>query len=305
MSYLSFDEIATGVRALADTYGERCRLIELPNPSVEGRPVLALGLGDAVRGRTRRRSIYVGGVHAREWIPPDALLYLCADLLEARGAGLGLSYGGARIEADEVRRIFDRLRLVVLPCANPDGRVYSQEVDPDWRKNRRAFGRRRLRRRRHQPQLRRGLGFPPDLRPRQRQRLRRSLRQVRLRRAGRRVGAGDAQHRLAARAVSRHRTGSSISMARCRRSSTTGGSTRTRTTIPTQNFLQPGVRWPARHRRRRRVSRVYRCCGRVWSCVGCRELMAAEIDEGAERPLRRLGLLFALRNLRRERRLCL
>jgi murein tripeptide amidase MpaA len=135
MSYLSFDEIVTGVRALAETYGENCRLVELPNPSVEGRPVLALELGDA-GDAGRPAIIYLGGVHAREWIPPDALLYLCADLLEARRDGLGLTYGGARIEADDVRRIFERLRLVVLPCANPDGRVYSQTVDPDWRKNR-------------------------------------------------------------------------------------------------------------------------------------------------------------------------
>jgi murein tripeptide amidase MpaA len=135
MSYLSFDEIAAGVRALADNYGDRCRLVELPNPSVEGRPVLALAIGDRC-GPDRPTVIIVGGVHAREWIPPDALLYLAADLLEARATGVGLTYGGARIEADAIARIFERLQLVVLPCANPDGRVYSQEVDPDWRKNR-------------------------------------------------------------------------------------------------------------------------------------------------------------------------
>jgi murein tripeptide amidase MpaA len=135
MSYLSYDEIVSGLRSLADAYPDGCRLVELPNPSVEGRGVLALELGDPCPGATRA-AIYVGGVHAREWVPPDALLYLCADLLEARANGLGLTYGEARIEAEEVGRIFAGMRLVVLPCANPDGRVYSQEVDPDWRKNR-------------------------------------------------------------------------------------------------------------------------------------------------------------------------
>jgi murein tripeptide amidase MpaA len=135
MSYLSYEEIVAGLRALAETYGERCRLIELPNPSVEGRPILALELGEECAA-DRRTAIYVGGVHAREWIPPDALVYLCADLLEAQANGVGLTYGTARIEADEVARIFASMRLVVLPCANPDGRVYSQQVDPDWRKNR-------------------------------------------------------------------------------------------------------------------------------------------------------------------------
>ena len=135
MSYLSYDEIVTGVHALAAAYADRCRLIELPNTSAEGRSILALELGDGCAA-ARRTAIYVGGVHAREWIPPDALLYLCADLLEAHATGVGLTYGTARIEADEVRRIFEGMRLIVLPCANPDGRVYSQEIDPDWRKNR-------------------------------------------------------------------------------------------------------------------------------------------------------------------------
>jgi murein tripeptide amidase MpaA len=139
MSYLSYDEIASGVRALADTYGDHCRLVELPDPSVEGRPILALELGNE-SGPERRTAICVGGVHAREWIPPEALLYLCADLLEARATGVGLTWGAARISADEVQRIFAGLQLVVLPCANPDGRIYSQEVDPDWRKNRATSG---------------------------------------------------------------------------------------------------------------------------------------------------------------------
>ena len=76
MSYLSYEEIVAGVRALADGYPERCRLVQLPNASAEGREVLALELGDECA--TARTAICVGGVHAREWIPPDALVYLCA-----------------------------------------------------------------------------------------------------------------------------------------------------------------------------------------------------------------------------------
>lgn len=135
MSYLSFEEIVTGVRNLATEYDAFCDLVTLPNTSVEARDVLALALGDT-RGPEVRTVVYVGGVHAREWIPPDALLYFAADLLEARRAGTGLSWGDARISAEELGRIFATLQLVILPCANPDGRIYSQEVDPDWRKNR-------------------------------------------------------------------------------------------------------------------------------------------------------------------------
>jgi murein tripeptide amidase MpaA len=135
MSYLTCDEISSGIQLLADEYKEYCELVALPNPSVETRPIFALAIGDH-RGANIRTALFVGGLHAREWIPPDALLYLCADLLEARASGTGLGYGGSNISAEEIRQIFANLQLVVLPCANPDGRVYSQTIDPDWRKNR-------------------------------------------------------------------------------------------------------------------------------------------------------------------------
>lgn len=135
MSYLSYDEISTGIQLLSDEYQQHCELIQLPYPSVETRSIYALALGDN-RDFGLTTAIYVGGVHAREWIPPDALLFLCADLLEARSQGTGLRYGNAYISKEAILQTFSNLQLVILPCANPDGRVYSQTVDPDWRKNR-------------------------------------------------------------------------------------------------------------------------------------------------------------------------
>jgi hypothetical protein len=76
-------------------------------------------------------------VHAREWVPPDALVSLAADLLEAFQGGTGLAYGGSRFSAADVRAVLDGVGLFLLPCANPDGRQHSQAVDPMWRKNRR------------------------------------------------------------------------------------------------------------------------------------------------------------------------
>lgn len=74
MSYLTVAEIESGARALARAYPDRCRLVEMPNPSAEEGPVAALELGAA----NQPAVIIVGGLHAREWIPPDALLYLVA-----------------------------------------------------------------------------------------------------------------------------------------------------------------------------------------------------------------------------------
>ena len=138
MSYLNYEEIVDGLRLLAESYPDYCDLILLPNLSVESRPIYALALGER-REPATRTAIYVGGIHAREWVPPDALIYLCADLLEARTEGTGLTYGRARISSRDVHQIFERLQLVILPCANPDGRVYSQTVDPMWRKNRARY----------------------------------------------------------------------------------------------------------------------------------------------------------------------
>jgi murein tripeptide amidase MpaA len=135
MSYLTYDEIATGLQLLCDEYPEHAQLLRLPNLSVESRPIYAVALGER-RAPDTDSAIFVGGVHAREWMPPDSLFYLCADLLEARRAGTGLRYGAARFSKEAIAQIFSNLQLILLPCANPDGRVYSQEVDADWRKNR-------------------------------------------------------------------------------------------------------------------------------------------------------------------------
>ena len=286
MSYLRYDEIASGVRTLADTYGDHCRLVELPDPSVEGRPILALELGDA-SGSERRTTIYVGGVHAREWIPPEALLYLCADLLRRgrrRRADLRRGTDQRRRDPPHLRRAAARRAALRQP-----GRAHLQpEVDPDWRKNRATSGSAAASvSTSTATSTRRGTSagtFAPDSVSASDD----PCAQVRLRRAGGRVGAGDAQHRLAARALSRGRNGSSTSTARCRRSSTTGGSTRTRTTIPTQNFLNPafdGQRGVAGDAAIASTSTPRT----VWSCGSAVELMAIAIRKVRERRLSRLG----------------
>jgi hypothetical protein len=53
--------------------------------------------------------LILGGVHPREWVPPD----------------------------DEVRRVVDTLDVFFYPCVNRDGRHFSQSADALWRKNRR------------------------------------------------------------------------------------------------------------------------------------------------------------------------
>ncbi len=136
MAYLNVEEIEAALEALAASYPEASELVALPNRTSEGRQSRALRIGVA-DARAGHAVVVTGGLHAREWVPPDALVNLAADLLEAHARGTGLRYGGQRFSAGEIRNLIEDLQLVLFPCVNPDGRHYSQTAEPMWRKNRR------------------------------------------------------------------------------------------------------------------------------------------------------------------------
>ena len=134
--YLNVTELESALTALHAEYPQLTELITAPNPTHEGRTSHLLRLGtqpaDAADG-----ILVLGGVHAREWMPPDALVSLAADLLEAYTGGTGLGYGDGYYPAGDVRRLLETLNVFVFPCVNPDGRAHSQGTDANWRKNRR------------------------------------------------------------------------------------------------------------------------------------------------------------------------
>src|SRR5829696_1003007 len=136
MAYLNVIELESALENLAAVYPESTELIACPNVTHEGRQshVLRVGVG---RDVAEDGVLILGGVHAREWAPPDALVLLAADLLEAHKLGTGLVYGGKRFSANEVRQVIETLDLFIFPCVNPDGRHYSQTNEALWRKNRR------------------------------------------------------------------------------------------------------------------------------------------------------------------------
>ncbi len=136
MAYLNVDEIQSALVNLASTYPQSSALLSTPHRTHEGREVLALRVGTRPADQTDI-AFFVGGLHAREWVPPDALVSLAADLLEAHQLGTGLRYGGTSFAASEIRELVETRNIIVLPCANPDGRSHSQNVNGLWRKNRR------------------------------------------------------------------------------------------------------------------------------------------------------------------------
>jgi Zinc carboxypeptidase len=97
--------------------------------------------------------LIAGGVHAREWASPDALLSFAEELLKAEkakrnmsfpafthtrpAAGGTFSYGAYTISKTDVAKWVDRLDIYIIPCVNPDGRDFSLlPGNKMWRKNR-------------------------------------------------------------------------------------------------------------------------------------------------------------------------
>ena len=135
---------------LAEEHPSLCTRTIAPNRTHEGRSVSYVTIGAAAGGRP---VLLTGGVHAREWAPPDALLSMLDRLLRAYAEGTDfvmpaftdtlpvrdIEYAQASIAAGDVKRIVERLELNVLALANPDGRAFSQSSAANalWRKNRR------------------------------------------------------------------------------------------------------------------------------------------------------------------------
>lgn len=75
--------------------------------------------------------LLIAGQHAREWIPPIALLELAEQLLRTYTPGSGVP------EVQAVNALVDGLDILIIPAANPDGINFSHVDFALWRKNRR------------------------------------------------------------------------------------------------------------------------------------------------------------------------
>jgi murein tripeptide amidase MpaA len=137
VSYLNITEVDTAIQNLAGAYPTLTQLITLPHTSIEGRTIHALRIGAGDAG-SREVLMMIGGQHAREWGSCEICINFAADLLEAYQTNQGLSYGGKRFTADQLKSIVDDLHVVVCPLVNPDGRNYSQTtpMGAGWRRNR-------------------------------------------------------------------------------------------------------------------------------------------------------------------------
>ena len=137
--YRTVTQLDALTRFLATWFPGQFTRVQLPEPSIEGRPVYALRLRFG-GGRARRGVLLLGGTHARELMNPDAIAELAVDLFVSRVLGRDLTYGGRTWTALDIRLIVDSLDIWMIPCSNPDGREFVMTTDDMWRKNRRVNG---------------------------------------------------------------------------------------------------------------------------------------------------------------------
>ncbi len=134
--YRTIEQLDALTLSLATRHPEYFTRSELPEPSVEGRPVYALRMR-AGAAEDRRALLLIGGTHARELMNPDAIIELAVELLASHANATDIVYGGRTWPAGDVQRILESLDVWLLPCLNPDGRHYVMTDDDLWRKNRR------------------------------------------------------------------------------------------------------------------------------------------------------------------------
>jgi murein tripeptide amidase MpaA len=141
MSWLAPDRYPIVMKRLAGLRVERrafCWMFELARTQ-ENRPVIGLRIHGSSRPEGESRGVLVvGGAHAREMAPPEAVLSFAQLLCHAYVNGTGFAFGGKSYSNGVVVLLVEVLDLYVIPLLNVDGRVWVETADQMWRKNRRA-----------------------------------------------------------------------------------------------------------------------------------------------------------------------
>ncbi|MER5335832.1 M14 family zinc carboxypeptidase [Micromonospora sp. NPDC002717] len=149
---LRAQEIEDALADLAASFPALCTRTVFPTETAGGRTHSYVRIANG-SGPNRPAALVVGGVHAREWAPPDALVTLARNLLVSYTSGTDVvfpamtvtplvgapvRYRAWRIPAADVNDIVTKLDLYILPLLNPDGREHdlTHLSEPGWRKNR-------------------------------------------------------------------------------------------------------------------------------------------------------------------------
>ncbi|THK36422.1 peptidase M14 [Ensifer sp. MPMI2T] len=119
--YHSAASLEEELRQLAEAKPDIAQLIEIGR-SIEGRPILALRIGDRRGGVPK--ILFMGCHHAREWIAVEVPFLLAKELVE-------------RADEAPIAGWLTSGEVWVAPMVNPDGHEHSRAEERLWRKNRR------------------------------------------------------------------------------------------------------------------------------------------------------------------------
>lgn len=142
--YRTLADFQADLAALVAARPDLCRLVTLPEPTLEGRTVTGIEIADRVARPDGRPTFYVDGLHhAREWPAGELAIMFATDLVRNEGTD------------PRITSLLSRCRVLVVPVVNPDGFAHSRGFPIDdrplevatavvgagsyWRKNRRTL----------------------------------------------------------------------------------------------------------------------------------------------------------------------
>lgn len=136
--YFTYDDLSGPICNKLDSLFPGIVEFHIVDVSHEGRIIWVIKISGG-SGRTHG-VLFLGGLHARELINPDALVSLAFDLCYAYKHKKGIKYGGKSYSSSIIQNIFSRLDIYIMPLVNPDGREYALNYWKLWRMNRNPNG---------------------------------------------------------------------------------------------------------------------------------------------------------------------
>lgn len=120
--YRTLDDIHRYIDLLAQQHPNLVTLREIGR-SWQGRPLKVLEITSPSGNVAEKPCIFLeGGIHSREWIATSTVLYIAGSLVQDASA--------------DVQSMLQHFLFTLLVPVNPDGYVYSWEVNRMWRKTR-------------------------------------------------------------------------------------------------------------------------------------------------------------------------